>query len=71
MTMRTRKLVGTLALMVFLTAYAFVVMMVAVVLQISSSKILEVGFYIVGGLLWVLPAGWLISWMQRPDTPEA
>jgi hypothetical protein len=25
-------------------------------------------YYIVAGLLWVFPAGALISWMQKPDT---
>jgi hypothetical protein len=31
------------------------------------SKFAELGYYAVAGLLWALPAGWLISWMQRPD----
>ncbi len=24
-------------------------------------------FYVVAGLLWVVPAGWLVKWMQKPD----
>ncbi len=69
MTIRTRKLVGTVVLLVFLAAYAFLAMMVAVMLEIKSSKIGELLFYIVGGLAWVVPAAWLVRWMQKPDTP--
>jgi len=67
MTPRMRKLVGTVALMVFLAAYALVAMLVAVVLQVQGSKVAELAYYVVAGLLWTIPAGALIWWMQRPD----
>ena len=70
MTIRTRKLIGTVALLVFLGVYALAVMLTAVVLQVSSSKLVELGFYIVGGLAWVWPACLLVSWMQRADSPS-
>lgn len=66
MTPRTRKLVGTVALIAMITVYAFIALGVAVVLQVSnSSKIVELAFYVIAGLLWVLPAGILIKWMQK------
>ena len=69
MTPRTRKLVGTLALIAMITVYAFIALGVAVVLQVSnSSKIVELAFYVIAGLLWVLPAGVLIKWMQKPGS---
>lgn len=67
MTIRTRKLVGTIALLVFLAAYAFIAMLVAVVIGVNGSKIGELVFFVVGGLAWVLPAAWLVRWMQKPD----
>jgi hypothetical protein len=67
MTIRTRKLVGAIALLVFLTIYALAAMMAAIVLQVNASKLVELIYYPVAGLLWVLPAMWLIKWMQRPD----
>jgi hypothetical protein len=67
MTIRTRKLVGAIALLIFLTVYALAAMMTAIVLQVSASKLVELIYYPVAGLLWVLPAMWLIKWMQRPD----
>ena len=69
MTPRTRKLVGTVALIAMITVYAFIALGVAVVLQVSnSSKIVELAFYVIAGLLWVLPAGVLIKWMQKPGS---
>lgn len=70
MTIRTRKLVGTVALLVFLTVYAFLAMLAAVVLQVSSSKVAELLFYVIGGFAWVFPAALLVRWMQRPDSPH-
>lgn len=67
MTLRTRKLVGAIALLVFLALYALAAMMVAITLQVNASKLVELIYYPVAGLLWVLPAMWLIKWMQRPD----
>jgi hypothetical protein len=67
MNSRTRKLAGTIVLLLFLSVYALVAMLVAVVLQVNASKTVELIYYVVAGLLWVLPAGALITWMQRPD----
>lgn len=68
MSIRTRKLIGTLVLIVVLVVYALLAMAVAIVLQVNqASKLAELAYYIVAGLLWVLPAGAIISWMSRPD----
>lgn len=67
MTLRTRKLIGAVALLVFLAVYALAAMLVAVALQVNGSKTAELVYYAVAGLLWVLPAMWLVRWMQRPD----
>ena len=70
MTMRTRKLVGAILLMLFLAGYAVVTVSVAVVLQVrNASGLVEVLFYVVAGLAWVIPAALLIRWMERPDVP--
>jgi hypothetical protein len=68
--MRTRKLVGAILLLLFLAAYSLVAMLVAVALQINGSKAAELAYYVVAGLLWVVPAAWLVKWMQKPDAPR-
>ncbi len=68
MTQRKRKLIGTVALLLLVGAYAVLAVGVAIVLQVRNvGKFAELTYYVVAGLLWVLPAGALISWMQRPD----
>ncbi len=65
MTIRTRKLIGTILLALFVMAYAlFAVSLVSAAPPIESAWISAL-FYLVAGLLWVLPAGWIILWMQR------
>jgi len=69
MTQRRRKLLGTIALILLIAVYAVIAVGVAIVLQVqNASKLAELIYYVVAGLLWVLPAGLLISWMQKPDT---
>lgn len=68
MTQRTRKLIGTVALFVLIAVYAALAVATAIVLQVHEvNQVVELLYYVVAGLLWVLPAGLLISWMQRPD----
>lgn len=64
---RARKLVGSILLVLFLFAYALIAM------SIGSGRIAEAQhpaqalYFLAAGLLWVLPAGLLVRWMQRPD----
>ena len=68
MTQRKRKLIGTIALLALIMVYALLALAVAIVLQVrDANKIAELIYYVIAGLLWVVPAAWLISWMQRPD----
>ena len=68
MTQRTRKFFGTIALLILVAVYATLAVAVAIVLQVqNASKLVELIYYVVAGLLWVLPAGALIWWMQKPN----
>jgi len=64
---RTRKLIGAIALLIFLTVYALLAMMVAIALQVSASKLVEVLYYAIAGLAWTVPAGAIIWWMQQQE----
>ena len=71
MSIRTRKLVGTIVIMVILMVYALLALAAAIVLQVNqASKLVELGYYVIAGLLWIVPAGLVIRWMARPDEPE-
>ncbi|MEL7049757.1 MAG: DUF2842 domain-containing protein [Pseudomonadota bacterium] len=65
MASRTRKLVGILIMLVFLTFYALLALAVAVALEVNTtSKWVELAFYAVAGLIWIVPAGVIIKWMS-------
>ncbi|HML11936.1 MAG TPA: DUF2842 domain-containing protein [Xanthobacteraceae bacterium] len=71
MRMRTRKLIGTIALLALVTAWALVAMAVAQFAFRSTNSLAAWIYYAVAGLGWVLPAMPLISWMSRPDREGA
>jgi Protein of unknown function (DUF2842) len=64
---RIRKLIGTAILAVFVPFYALTAMSIAGARLPGSSGLTQTVFYAIAGLLWVLPAGVVITWMQRPD----
>lgn len=64
---RTRKLIGTVLLLIFLSIYACIGMIVAIILQVNASKSLELLYYVLAGLSWVLPAGLILQWMLKPQ----
>lgn len=66
MTPRIRKLVGAILLLVVIAVYSLLAMAAAVILQVNeANKTVELIYYVAAGLLWVLPAGWIIKWMQK------
>ena len=68
MTQRKRKLWGTVALLVFITLYALLALAFAAVLQVREANgVVEVLYYIVAVLAWVIPAAFIVTWMQKPD----
>ncbi|MEO1105481.1 MAG: DUF2842 domain-containing protein [Pseudomonadota bacterium] len=64
MSVRLKKLVGTLIIAAFLTIYCLAVMLLAVALLPGTSGWTQLLFYTVFGLIWVLPVGGLIKWMH-------
>jgi uncharacterized membrane protein YjfL (UPF0719 family) len=66
MPIRTRKLIGTIVLILFLAVYCLIAMVGATSAVINGNTALELAYFIAAGLLWVIPAGLLIKWMQRP-----
>ena len=67
MSIRTRKFFGTLALLVLVVVWSLLGMTVAQSPWLATSGWLQLAFYVVAGLGWVLPAMPIISWMSKPD----
>jgi hypothetical protein len=67
MTIRTRKFLGTVALLVLVVVWSLMGMAVAQMPWLANSGLAQAVFYVVAGIGWVLPAMPIISWMARPD----
>jgi hypothetical protein len=63
---RTRKFVGTIALLLLVVLWSLLAMAVAQIALASTSGIIATVYYVVAGLGWVLPALPLVTWMSRP-----
>jgi Protein of unknown function (DUF2842) len=62
---RNRKLIGAVAMVTFVVAYALVVMALAQAKALQQASALSAGvFYVVAGLGWILPLMPLIRWME-------
>jgi len=71
MSIRTRKLIGTVALLVLVTVWGLLAMALAQSVLTDINGFVAAIYYVVAGLGWVLPAMPLISWMAKPDPPRA
>ena len=67
MQVRTRKLIGTILLLLFLAVYATAAAVIGSGRIVLAPQWVQFAFYLTTGLLWVIPAGLLVRWMQRPD----
>jgi hypothetical protein len=64
---RIRKLVGGLVLFVLVMAYALVAMVLGDMTVRHAPWYVQLPFFAVLGLIWVVPAAVLIRYMQAPD----
>lgn len=70
MSPRVRKLIGSLALL-FLIGFWAVASTIVAMGMMNADRMLQMVFYLVAGLLWVIPAAAIIAWMQRPPRARA
>ena len=67
MSIRTRKFIGTIALLILVSVWGLLAMALAQSVLTNINGFVATLYYIVAGLGWVLPAMPLISWMAKPD----
>jgi len=63
MPVRLKKLIGTILLVALVIVYALVATIVAVAQLSESGPLVHLVYFLVGGLLWILPAMLIIKWM--------
>jgi Protein of unknown function (DUF2842) len=68
MTIRTRKLIGAVCLLVLVSVWSLAAMALAQSILTDINGFVAAIYYVVAGLGWVLPAMLLVRWMARPDS---
>ena len=68
---RLRKLIGMLLLVTLVIVYALVATTIAVARLQDSSWVVHLGFFFLSGLLWVIPAMFIVSWMAKGGRRKA
>ena len=66
MPVRLKKLIGTVLLIALVIAYALVATTVAVAQLAESGPLTHLAFFLLTGLLWILPAMAIIKWLILP-----
>ncbi|TIM15369.1 MAG: DUF2842 domain-containing protein [Mesorhizobium sp.] len=71
MPIRLRKLIGTILLVALVIVYALVASIVAVAQLAESGPWAHFLFFLLSGMLWVLPAMGIIKWLiLEPPRPK-
>jgi hypothetical protein len=65
MSVRVRKFIGAIALMLLVTVWALLAMALAQSALTSTNGLIAGLYYLVAGMGWVLPAMPLVRWMSR------
>ncbi|MFI0843211.1 DUF2842 domain-containing protein [Mesorhizobium sp. IMUNJ 23232] len=69
MPIRLKKLIGAILLVALVIVYALVATMIAVAQLSESGPLVHLAFFLIGGLVWILPAMGIIKWMMLPPKP--
>ena len=67
MRVRSRKFIGTIVLLVLVGVYAPLAAVIGSGRIAEAPQWVQFAFFLTVGLAWIIPAGLLIRWMQRPD----
>ena len=64
---RIKKLIGTIIIPIWLIVFIGIVAIIAEILLPDLNGLMVFLFYLVSGLIWIIPIMPIISWMQREN----
>lgn len=68
MLVRLRKFIGMVALVALVVVYAILSTAIAVAQLADAGPLMHLAYYFLTGLLWIIPAMFIIRWMiGRPQ----
>ena len=69
MTPSTKKLIGTIVILIWVPIYALLAMRIAVSVLPGANPVVELLYYAIAGTAWIIPIGLMIPWMTRQPRP--
>lgn len=66
MPVRLKKLIGTVIIVALMVLYALVATTISTYRLADSAWYVHLLYFFVTGILWVVPAMFVIRWMERP-----
>ena len=69
LTPSTKKLIGTIVILIWVPIYALLAMRIAVSVLPGANPIVELLYYAIAGTAWIVPIGLMIPWMTREPRP--
>ncbi|MEQ8295571.1 DUF2842 domain-containing protein [Nitratireductor sp. CAU 1489] len=66
MSVRVKKLIGTVLLVALVVIYALLATAIATARLAESGALVHLAYFLFTGLLWILPAMAIIKWMVGP-----
>jgi len=61
----TKKLIVTIATLVWLVVYSLIAMRIGVMVLPHASGPVTLLYYLLAGTVWIIPVGLLLPWMHR------
>lgn len=62
-----KKLIGAVAIIVWIPIYALIAMGIGVRVLAHTNSLGEVIYYALAGTLWIVPIGLMLPWMYREN----
>ncbi|MEO5756417.1 MAG: DUF2842 domain-containing protein [Mesorhizobium sp.] len=67
---RVKKLIGAFLLVALVIVYALIASIFAVARLSEAGPLMQFSFFLLSGLLWVLPAMGIIKWLMLEPRPK-
>ncbi len=66
MNVRFKKFIGAVLLLTFVIVYTLFAMALGGIIVNTQPKFVQLIYYVVAGLIWTLPAFFIIRWSSKP-----
>jgi Protein of unknown function (DUF2842) len=65
MSPRVKKLIGAVVMLIWIPVYAFVAMLLGIKILPHANWLSAFLYYAIAGMLWIVPIGLMLPWMNR------